>query len=90
MIVGDKNTIHQPLFATKKVILPPLPIKLGLVKQFIKALNRDGTGFRYLCTTLSGMNMEKIEAKVFNGLQIRQLMSDLHFASQIIPKESVA
>ena len=34
--------------------------------------------------------MQKIKAGIFNGLHIRQLMKDLHFASQMIEKESAA
>ncbi|KAI6648442.1 hypothetical protein LOD99_8232 [Oopsacas minuta] len=39
--VGDKNVINNPLVHTNKIILPPLHIKLGLMKQFIKALDQD-------------------------------------------------
>ena len=34
--------------------------------------------------------MENIKAEIFNGPQIRQLMKDSHFASQMIQKESAA
>ena len=39
MIAGEKNIIHQPLVTTEKIILPPLHIKLSLMKQFVTALN---------------------------------------------------
>ena len=32
----------------KKIILPPLHIKLGLTKQFVKALDKDGDCFKYI------------------------------------------
>ena len=76
MIAGEKNTIHQPLVTTEKIILPLLHIKLGLMKQFVTALNTDGTCFRYLCSAFQGMSMEKIKAGIFNGPQIRQLIKD--------------
>ena len=79
---GDKNSIHQPLFITEKIIFLPFHIKLGFMKQFVKALNRDGTCFRCLCNTFLGMSMKKIKAEIFNGPQMRQLMKDSHFASQ--------
>jgi hypothetical protein len=34
---------------TQKVLLPPLHIKLCLMKQFVKALQRDGKYFKYPC-----------------------------------------
>jgi hypothetical protein len=40
MVVGGRNVINEPLVARDIIILPP-HIKLGLKKQFIKALNKD-------------------------------------------------
>ena len=83
MIVGEKHIIHQLLVATKKIILPPFYIKLGLTKKFLKALNKDRICFQYLCSTFLGMIMEKIKAGIFYDQQIRQPMKDLHFANQM-------
>ena len=71
MIVGKKNIIHQALIITEKFILLPLHIKLGLMKQFIKELNRDGSCFQYLFCAFPGLSIEKIKAGIFNGPQIR-------------------
>ena len=38
--VGDKNAIHGQLVPREKIIFPPLHIKLGLMKQFAKALDK--------------------------------------------------
>jgi hypothetical protein len=40
--------LNNPLVNTEKVFLPPLPIKLGLMKNFIKAMDKNGAGFMYL------------------------------------------
>jgi hypothetical protein len=45
---GTKSAQHSPLVDPKKVLLPPLHIKLGLVKHFVRAMNRDGQAFKYL------------------------------------------
>jgi hypothetical protein len=45
---GKKNVTCKPLVDPKKVYLPPLHIKLGLMKNFVKAMDRDGQGFLYL------------------------------------------
>ena len=42
LAVGDKNIINEPLVNRDRIILPPLHIKLGLMKQFVKALDKDG------------------------------------------------
>ncbi|KAJ4431971.1 hypothetical protein ANN_20580 [Periplaneta americana] len=41
-IPGTKNISHEPLVNPQYVFLPPLHIKLGLMKIFVKALNREG------------------------------------------------
>ena len=45
---GDPNILKKPLIDPKKFLLPPLHIKLGLMKQFLQALDREGALFKYL------------------------------------------
>ena len=45
---GMKNVIHKPLIKPNKVLPPPLYIKLGLVKNFIKASDVMGPAFTYV------------------------------------------
>lgn len=47
-VVGEKNSINIPLVNPTDIILPPLHIKLGLIKQFVKALDKNGPTFKYL------------------------------------------
>jgi len=42
---GMKNVIHKPLIKRSKVLPPPLHIKLGLMKNFVKALDVKGPAF---------------------------------------------
>ena len=51
----------------KNIILPPLHIKLGIMKQFIKALVRDGDCFHYTCSTFPRVNDEKKKAEIFDA-----------------------
>jgi len=46
---GMKNVIHKPLIKPSKVLPPQLHIKLGLMKNFVKALDVKGPAFTYLC-----------------------------------------
>ena len=59
-----------------RIIFPPLHIKLGLIKQFTKALDKDGDCFTYLCQAFPGLTMEKLKAGICDGPQIRQLIRD--------------
>ena len=42
---GMYNVIREPLISRENVLLPPLHIKLSLVKQFVKALDFEAEVF---------------------------------------------
>ena len=42
---GEKNIVNKPLVDRKNIILPPLHINLGLIKQFVKELDYSGDCF---------------------------------------------
>jgi len=44
-----KNVIHEHLIKPSKVVPPPVHIKLGLMKNFKKALDVKSPAFTYLC-----------------------------------------
>jgi hypothetical protein len=52
MVVGGKNVFNEPLVARNTIILPPLHIKLGLMKQFVKAFNKDGSCVEHIAHKL--------------------------------------
>ncbi|GBP73879.1 hypothetical protein EVAR_82708_1 [Eumeta japonica] len=74
--VGEKNVLHETLVPPHKVLLPPLHIKLGLMKQFVKSLPREGTCFKYLISKFPGLSEAKLKEGVFIGPDIRRLMAD--------------
>ena len=86
-ITGEKNIVNVPLVNREKVLLPPLHIKLGLMKQFVKALNKEGECFKYLCTKFSCLSYEKVKAGIFDGPQIRHLLKDQEFISTMKREE---
>jgi hypothetical protein len=76
---GKLNVINNPLVERDKIILPTLHIKLGIMKQFVKALDKNGSCFSYICRKFSNVSMEKTKAGIFNAPQIRQLVKDSNF-----------
>jgi len=76
---GNSNIIHQPLVDRQSVILPPLHIKLGLMKQLVKALEKECVAFKYLGKKFPALSMAKIKEGVFVGPQIRDLLNDNQF-----------
>lgn len=87
MVVGGKNVIIEPLVDRNKIILPPLHIKLGLMKQFVKALDKDSSCFKFISTKMQGLSIEKIKAGIFDGPQIRRLIKDTNFVESMNEKE---
>ena len=66
---GMYNVIREPLVSWEKVLLPPLYIKLGLVKQFIKALDFEEV-FQEICLMFPRLSDAKIKGGIFVGPQI--------------------
>ena len=73
---GFRNILHPALVDRSNVILPSLQIKLGLMKQFVKALNKEGAYFKYIQEKFSKLNAEKVKEGVFVGPQIRKFTKD--------------
>lgn len=90
MTPGEKNILRQNLVSREKILLPPLHIKLGLMKQFVKALKKDGSCFQYLCTKFPFISDAKLKEGIFVGPQIRELMKDENFENAMEPIESDA
>ena len=88
--IGTSNIINEPLVSRENIVLPPLHIKLGLMKQYVKALNKDGDCFKYMCRKFPGLSNEKLKQGVFDGPQIRQLIKDSEFVNSMTEPESTA
>ena len=57
---GHKNVKHLSLVESSRILLPPLHIKLGLMKNFVKAMDRNGTAFLYLQQKFSVLSDAKV------------------------------
>lgn len=87
---GSKNVIRQSLVDPRKVLLPPLHIKLGLMKQFVKALSKEGECFKYICHRFSQLSEAKLKEGVFIGPDIRKLLKDENFETKMDEVEKEA
>ena len=87
LIVGSANVINEALVERKKIVFPPLHIKLGLIKQFVRALNKDGDCFKYLRSRFKGLSDEKVKSGIFTGPDIRKLMKDPEFTMYVMYTE---
>ncbi len=87
---GSKNILHEKLIEPGKVLLPLLYIKLGLMKQFVKALDKTGECFQYVCTKFPLLSHVKCKEGIFVGPQIRKLMTDDSFEARMTATEKEA
>ena len=88
MVAGRSNhSVNNPLVDRHKILFPPLHIKLGLIRQFTKALDKDGSRFSYLCHVFPGLSIEKLKGGIFDGLQVRQLIRDPEFEKSMTKLE---
>ena len=88
--MGENNVINKPLVDRDSILLPPLHIKLGLMKQFVKASDKNGNCFRYICSRFPGTSYEKVRAGIFDEPQIRTLIRDPPFVLHKTVVESAA
>ncbi|UYV69329.1 hypothetical protein LAZ67_6003256 [Cordylochernes scorpioides] len=87
---GYKNIANLPLIDSEKIYLPPLHIKLGLMKNFVKAMDRNASGFAYLKQKISSISEAKIKEGIFVGPQIRELQQDGNFQNSLNEVEAAA
>ena len=60
------------------------------MKNFVKALNKDGQSFRFLQTKFPYVSDAKLRAGVFDGPQIRERMKDSSFDEILTGNEKTA
>ena len=75
--IGSNNVIAEPLVPPQKILLPPLHIKLGIMKNYVKTLNKVGQAFKFLLQKFPQISDAKLHGEIFDGLQIRNLISNL-------------
>jgi len=80
---GEKNVINPPLVLPEKIYLPPLHIKLGLMKNLVKCMDKTGCGFKYVRNKFPNLSDAKIKEGIFMGPQIRELMQDKQFDEEL-------
>ena len=60
------------------------------MKNFVKAMDRDGEGFKYLKSKFPRISEAKIKEEIFVEPQIRELMKDPYFDTKLNEVEAPA
>jgi len=64
---GEKKVVSPSLVLREKIYLPPLHIKLDLIKNFVKCMDKTGRGFEYVRNKSQNVNDAKIKEGIFIG-----------------------
>ena len=89
-VVGSRNVMWEPLVDPRNVLMPPLHIKLGLMKQFVKALNQKSDAFNYLLEFFPKLSEAKIKSGIFVGPQIKKIFKLTEFSDKLSKTERTA
>ena len=88
LTAGRFNVKHVPLADPKNVLLPPPYIKLGLMKCFVRAMDHQGGGFKYLKEEFRFYkSVAKLNAIIFIGPEIQKLFAYENFPKDLNTKE---
>ena len=78
-VPGEHSLKENPLVDLNKILPPPLHIKLGLMKNFVKALHKNGAAFQHLSIVFPALSAAKLKEGIFVGPQIREVLNDTDF-----------
>lgn len=84
LVPGAFNVKEKALVDPRNVLLPPLHIKLGLMKQFVKVLAKnESSAFAYICKRFPSLTEAKLKESIFVGPKICKLMQDAEFLNTL-------
>lgn len=75
MIPGQQNVIEIALVPKEAIIIPPLHLKLGIVKQFIKAIPKDEQTFQTFWAMFPKISDAKLQEGVLTGPDIGRMIN---------------
>jgi len=84
------NVENQPLVEPSKILLPSMHLKLGLVKNFVKAMNLGESAFTYLWEKFPRLSEAKLKEGIFTGPQIWDIIKDEYFDKLLHGDEKAA
>ncbi|GBN49941.1 hypothetical protein AVEN_261390-1 [Araneus ventricosus] len=88
--IGTNNVKCTPLVEHEKRLFLSLNIKLGLIKNFVKATDKESGGFKHLRGRFIQLSGAKLKEDTFVGTQIRKLICDSVFESKLNKEELAA
>jgi len=87
LMPGRYNVIKEPLVSREKVLLPLLHIKLGLLKQFVKALDFKWETFQEIRAMFPKLSDAKLKGGKFVGPQIPTMLKSRTLEEKMTERE---
>jgi len=84
------RTLYCWILNLEKVLLPPLHINLGIMKNFVKALDRNSEGILYLCSKFPNLSDARGKRGIFVGVHIGKVTCDKNFKRKFNSTEMAA
>ena len=81
---------QEPLVGPRKILLPPLHIRLGLIKQFAKQLAPEGNALKHIQEQFPKLAEAKVKAGVLVGSQVKRLNDSHSFLQKLSDVERAA
>ena len=87
---GKLNVINQALISVEKILLSLLHIKLGLMKQFVKALDPACAAFQHIRQMFPSLPDAKVSGGIFVGPQIKVMLANMDLEDKMSAVEKRA
>lgn len=85
IFVPDEHSVQgNRLVDMNEVLLPSIRTKHGLMKNFVRAKDKDGAAFQHLRTLFSALSSDKLKQGIFDKSQIHEVLMDNDFEELLI------
>ena len=88
--MGKSNVKWEPLIEPHKMLMSPLHIMSGLIKQFVTALDKESAAFKWLQVLFPKLSEAKVKAGIFVGPEIEKIIECHVFAKPLKRKQKTA
>ena len=88
--MGKSNVKWEPLIEPQKTLMSPLHIMSGLIKQFVAALDKESTAFKWLQVLFPKLSEAKVKAGIFVGPEIEKIIECHVFSKPLKRKQKIA
>ena len=87
---GIQNLKHDPLVNSENIMIPPYHTKVGVVKLFVKAMNKDRYSFQHISSLFPLLLESKKIAGFFTWPPVRLMLQRKELEDKMTTREAGA